>query len=144
MARRRGGGARRQRGGGATRGRATGGWGERGGRSWDRRVRVVDRNDGEGRRGGTARAEGRGAGGGGGGEMCRAAREPHARCPRENEGGGEGCHVSARRPASTQNGHGPNLTCHVPGEPFRGFRELGERRKLFFHLRTLRSLIALI
>lgn len=32
----------------ATRGRATSEWGERGRRSWDRRVRVVDRNGGRG------------------------------------------------------------------------------------------------
>lgn len=44
---------------------------------------------------------------------------------RENEGGGEGCHVSARRPASTQTDTVPTSRVMCPANPFDDFGNSG-------------------
>ncbi|KYM87368.1 hypothetical protein ALC53_03555 [Atta colombica] len=56
---------------------------------------------------------------------------------RENEGGGEGCHVSARRPASTQTDTVPTSRVMCPANPFDDFGNSGASASCsFFHLLT--------
>ncbi|EGI65123.1 hypothetical protein G5I_06587 [Acromyrmex echinatior] len=56
---------------------------------------------------------------------------------RENEGGGEGCHVSARRPTSTQTDTVPTSRVMCPANPFDDFGNSGASASCsFFHLPT--------